>query len=215
MRFLKKPIKQNSYTLIEMLLVVSILSMVSLILFHTLCSGLNIWERSRKFIVEEDIAIFFDKIGQDLRNSFIFSKISFVGKETLVRFPTRIKIARPQDKEVLEQIGEVEYYFGPDKKSLFRRQLSYGQALNHDGTEQALRGDAGKERLLLSSVESVRFVYYFLEGNGAILKKETDAARPRGVTVEVEFLDGRRKRSLRKLINLPQEATTNDQAEKK
>lgn len=190
-------LKQNSYTLLEMLLVVSILSIVSLILFHALSSGLNIWERSRKFILEEDIAIFFDKIGQDFRNSFVFSKMSFVGKEALVRFPTRIKIFRSPDKEIFEQIGEVEYYFDSQEKSLFRRQLSYGQAL---------RGDPGQERLLLHPVESVRFVYYFLEGNGTVLKKATDLAMPRGVAVEVEFLDGRRKRSLRKLINLPIEA---------
>ncbi len=190
-------LKQNSYTLIEMLLVISILSMMSLILFHTLSSGLNIWERSRKFVVEEDIAIFFDKIGQDLRNSFFYSKMSFAGKENFIRFPTRIKVFRSQNEEIFEGIGKVEYYFDPNKKSLFRRQLSYGQAL---------RNDPGKERLLLHSVESVHFAYYFLEGNKSVLKREIDTAMPRGVAVEVEFLDGREKRSLRKLINLPAEA---------
>ena len=187
--------QQNSYTLIEMLLVVSILSMMGLALFHTLSSGLNIWERSRKFVVEEDIAIFFDKIGQDLRNSFYYSKMPFVGKGTLIRFPTRIKILRAQGEEILEGMGEVEYYFDLNKKSLYRRQLSYGQAL---------RGDSGKERLLLSSVEAVHFGYYFLEGEESVFKKEIDTRIPRGVAIEVQFLDGREKRSLRKLINLPQ-----------
>ena len=189
-------LKQNAYTLIEMLLVVSILSTMGLALFHALSSGLSIWERSRRFVVEEDIAIFFDKIGQDLRNSFPYSKMPFVGKGTLLRFPTRIKFSRAQDPEVQERMGEVEYSFDPIKKSLTRGQLSYGQAL---------RGDAGKERLLLTLVE-VHFVYYFLEGDKAVLKKEIDAAMPRAVAIEVEFLDGRQKRILRKLVNLPQEA---------
>ena len=189
-----KSLKQNAYTLIEMLLVVSILAMMSLALFHALSSGLNIWERSRKFVVEGDIAIFLDKIGQDLRNSFPYSKMPFVGKGTLLRFPTRIRTFRAQDEEILERMGVVEYYFDSGKKSLIRRQFSYGQAL---------RGDPGKERLLLSSV-SVHFAYYFLEGNEAVLKKEIDTAMPRAVAIEVEFLDGREKRSWRKLINLPQ-----------
>lgn len=188
---------QKAYTLIEMLLVVSILSMISLALFHTLSGALNIWERSRRFVVEEDIAIFFDKIGGDLRNAFPYSKMSFIGKSTLLRFPTRVQTFRAQEEEIFQGMGEVEYYFDSGKKSLFRRQLSYGQAL---------RGDPGKERRLLNSVESVHFVYYFLEGNESVVKKETDAAMPRGVAVEVVFVDGREKRSLRKLINLPTEA---------
>ena len=190
-----KILKQNSYTLIEMLLVVSILAMMSLSLFHALSSGLSIWERSTGFVVEEDIAIFLDKIGEDLRNSFPYSKMPFVGKGTLLRFPTRIRTFRAQDQEILERMGEVEYYYDLEKKSLFRRQLSYGQAL---------RGDAGKERLVLSAV-LVHFAYYFLDGNEAVLKEGIDTAMPRAVAIEVDFLDGRQKRSFRKLINLPQE----------
>ena len=189
----RNDMRRNSYTLIEMLLVASILSTISLAVFHALSSGLNIWERSRKFVVEEDIAIFFDKIGEDLRNSFSYSKMPFAGKETLLRFPTHIKISRAQDEEILEGMGEVEYYFDPDKKSLTRRQLSYGQAL---------RGDAGKERLVLSAA-LVHFAYYFLEGNEAVLKEEIGTTMPRAVAVEVDFIDGRQKRTFRKLINLP------------
>lgn len=200
--------KKNSYTLIEMLLVVSILSMMGLALFHALSSGLNIWERSRRFVIEEDIAIFFDKIGQDLRNSFFYSKMPFAGKSTLLRFPTRLKFPRAQDEELQEGLGEVEYYFDSTRKSLLRRQLSYGQALYRDGTGQALRGDAGKERIMLRSVESVHFVYYFLEGNEVVSKKEIEDAMPRAVAIAVEFQDGQRKRSLHKLINLPTEAKT-------
>ena len=186
---------KKSFTLIELLLVVSILAMISLALFNSLADGLKIWERSRKFVVHEDVAILFDKIGGDLRNCFSYSKIPFVGKVNRIRFAARVKDLKTMDQNQLaEKIGGVEYYFDSTQKSLYRRQASYGRAL---------KGEFREGRALLNSVESLRFSYYYAQGKEIILKEEADSL-PRAVGVEVQFWDGHTKQSVRKLINLPQ-----------
>ena len=187
---------KKSFTLIELLLVVSILAMISLALFNTMANGLKIWERSRKFVVQEDVAIFFDKFSQDLRNCFLYSKIPFVGKANRIRFATRVKsLKNLEGDHWAEKMGEVEYYFDLTKKNLYLRRASYGQAL---------RGEFDTERSLIKAIESVRFSYYYAQGNEIVLKDEADSLIPRAVGVEVQFWDGHTKQSLRKLINIPQ-----------
>ena len=187
---------RKSFTLIELLLVVSMLSMVSLALFNTMANGLKIWDRSRKFVVEEDAAIFFDKIGYDLRNCFAYSKIPFVGKENRIRFATRVRNTREDVNQWIEKMGAVEYYFDFASKKLYRRQASYGQAINGNFTE---------ERDLLKAIDSVKFSYYYAQENQlAVNNQITESMIPEAIGIEIEFWEGGFKHSLRKLVNLPQ-----------
>ena len=179
----------QAFTLVEAVLIVSILSVIGLALFHSFSDGIKIWERSRQFFAEEDVAIFFDKIEHDLKNCFFYSQIPFEGKEERLRFATRVKAFQPG-----EGMGSVEYYFDPFKQNIYRREANYGQAL---------KNYFSKERLLASHLQSVRFFYYSAESHESNFQDQLNDVIPRAILIEVEFLDRRGLRVLKKMINIP------------
>lgn len=190
----------KGFTLIEVVLVVSLISMVGLAVYHSIANGLRIWERSQRFVGEEDIAIFFDKLSQDLHNAFPYSLISFEGKEDSMSFPTIVRT--PADKkrssrrqDYVDQIGQVKYYFDFMHHSLFRQQANYSQALNRK---------FGRKQLLATPVQSVRFSYYYDVEDELDIKGPEEGELPSAVQVEVELFDTTgQKTTMMRLIPIP------------
>ena len=112
----KKKKFNNAFTLIEMILVVSLISLVGLASFRTIANGLSVWEQSLQIGVEEDLAIFLDKITRDLRNSYKYSLLKFDGTKRTISFPTIVHTREDRRKNYgrlryVDRMGKVEYYF--------------------------------------------------------------------------------------------------------
>ena len=192
---------RDGFTLIEMLIVVSLFSLVSLAIYTSIASGLNVWDRSRGRIIEEDIAIFFDKISMDLRNSFFYSKIEPVGSKNRFSFPCRVWV--PADSrlglakgEYVEQLGKVEYFFDRNKHQLIRRIANYSQAL---------ADDYGSSQALLNRVEDVYFRYFYFWDNKEVeAYKIENGVLPSRVKACVVISDPcGNKRTISKYIDVP------------
>ena len=54
----------KGFTIIETILVASIMSIIALTLYNAIANGLKVWDRAHKFLVEEDIALFLDDVAQ-------------------------------------------------------------------------------------------------------------------------------------------------------
>lgn len=191
--------KKLGVTFIEMLLVVSLLSMIGLTIYQSIAGGIKIWEKSQRFIIDEDVAIFLDKISQDLRNSLNYSLISFKGRETKIIFATIVLTAADKHATVTEgyihQIGQVEYSFDKIQSSLLRRQANYSQATDEE---------FGPQRVMVSPLHSVRFSYYYGTNGGTEIKRKAEGAMPSAVKVEIEFLEETGKmREVVRLIPVP------------
>ena len=150
-------VNKVGFTLVEVLLVVSLIAVIGAALYHTLSNGLKIWDRSQRFVIEEDILIFLDKIGQDVRNIFTYSQIGFEGKESYFAFPTTVRILADSKSdftkgEYINQIGRVKYYFDKRKNRIGRKQANYSQALE---------GIFKENKVLCNSVTSLEFRYYY------------------------------------------------------
>src|SRR3989338_2632588 len=74
-RFNPHMLSKKSFTLIEMLLVTSLMAMIGLAVYHSLVNGMKIWDASTRYTAEEDVALFFDKISQDIRSATNYSLI--------------------------------------------------------------------------------------------------------------------------------------------
>jgi len=192
-------LNRHGMTIIEMLIVVSLVSMISLALYHSLINGLKVWEESRRLIIEEDVAIFLDKLSQDLRNVSQYSKITIEGNEYRFSFPTIVRTQAdaysglPKDAYV-DQLGKVEYYYDILKDSIFRRQANYSQAMNERFQPS---------QLLAKSIERFNFRYYYLTRDGKMTSVDVLDVCPSGVEVEVEFFDKQGLRVMRKYIDIP------------
>ena len=185
---------KKGFTLVEAVLVVSILSVVGIALFHAFSDGMKIWKRTRTFNAGEDIAIFFDKIEVDLKNAFSYPGLSFRGREEYVHFSTRIKLPDPDGGGIGEQIGEVEYAFDPAQNTIVRKEAVYGRALENSFSRQ---------RVLAAAIHSLRFSYYYAQEGTPQFKDSADQFLPAAVKVEVELLDEQGTRVLKKFINVP------------
>jgi len=191
--------KQRGMTLLEILIVVSLISIISIVLFSSLATGLRVWERSRRSLIEQDIVIFLDKISQDIRNSFIYSLIPFQGGEDRLSFPTIVYIpADPysglSEGTYVDQIGKVEYYFEILDKGLYRRAANYSQAISDL---------YGTPRKLVEIIDQLKFHYYYLSEKGELYSRATLEGVPLGVEISVVFSDSLGERVMRKYIDVP------------
>ena len=195
-RFLNK---KTAMTLAEILIVVALISLVSVAIYNALTNGLKVWNRSRSLIVEEEVAVFFEKITEEARNGFPFSLIPFEGNELRFAFPTRIKTLvdqkrRGQDEEYVEQVGRIEYYFDPTKDTLFKRTSVYGQAVNYQTAE-------AKEAL--TGISDFRFRYDYITDHETLYSQEVLDVLPVSVEITVKFMDRGKEKTLSKTVDLP------------
>jgi prepilin-type N-terminal cleavage/methylation domain-containing protein len=196
--FFKKR-RQSAFTLVEMLLAVSILAAVTVSLYQALSHGLRVWERSRQLSVEEDVMIFFDKLATDLRNSFDFSLFDFEGGSGRIVFSTVISVPMGKGAEetvfFADQIGRVEYGLDSMSNAIYRRQANYGQAI---------KGGFGAVKILARPVKSITFQYFKRGQNALSLQKLDRKKLPDAVEVSVEYKDSRGNlQVMTRLINLP------------
>jgi len=185
-------------TFIEITLVISLIALISLALYKAFSNGLRVWEKSRELIVEEDIAIFFDKFAQDLRNTYVYSTQYFLGDISRVSFPAFVwqkQMNRPgRDSDYKDQMGQVEYFLDITRKSIVRRSANYSQAQ---------MGSFEAEQLLVTPVESLQLRYYYLTEDGEMFSEQVLETVPSGIEVSVVVDDQRGKRELKRYFNIP------------
>jgi hypothetical protein len=189
---------KKSFTLIEMLMVTSLLAVTGLAIYHSLVNGIKVWQISNRHTQEEDIAIFFDKVSQDLHNAFPFSLIKFDGKENKFSFATNVRTLKDRwdpNPEYINQIGRVEYQFNKPNGTLSRRQANYGQAVNDK---------FDPSRPVVRLVKDVKFAYYVVDGDKIVAKKRTSDQWPVGILIEITFADqGEQDNIMSKFITIP------------
>lgn len=195
---------RRSFTVAEMTLVVSLLAMIGLAVNQSVVNGVKLWGAARHLSVEEDVFIFLDRLGMDLRNAFQFSLIAFDGAEAELVFPTVVRTRQDrvivgQQEAYCEQIGRVEYVFDKAQGTVTRRQANYGQAL---------QSKFGAERVLASSVEGVSFSYLYATDGELVWEDEGRGFLPLAVRVEVKFKEyNGDTREFARLLDIPLSGT--------
>ena len=126
--------KHRGFTLTEILLVSCMFAVISLAVFNAFSNGFKLWARGQHVMVEGDMAIFLDRIAEDMRQTVLISGIPFKGEATQVSFPAII--LAPTDSNgsragegAGSQLGAIRYTYDPSEKKVTRAQATYGQAL--------------------------------------------------------------------------------------
>ena len=180
------------FTLMEMLLVTTLVSVIGLAVFSALNNGLKLWARGIGLGHEGELAIGLDKIGEDLRLTVPVSGIAFKGTGARCAFPAIV--LTPADKKgsraeerIINQIGAVEYRFEPAEGKIIRRQANYGQALKKQW---------GQDYEIASGLEEVTLGYYFAGDKRFLARPEADEKIPAGVMVKALLRSDREQRRL-------------------
>lgn len=193
------PNARRGFTLIEILLTVSLVSLCSLAIYHVFAGGVKLWARSQYFAVEEDVAIFLDKFSEDLRNSFYYKGINFKGMQGQLTVPAFVTTQADErsldaDEGPVTQIGAVKYYYDYETHTIHRAQANYSQALN---------GRFADDRVLVKSVTGLRFIYYIPGAEGVDPYNKMEDVIPSAVYVEIKYNDGRSEQQTGRFISIP------------
>lgn len=142
-----RPKHRRGFTLIEVVIVAAMSAVVALAIYSTLSNGLRIWKRINTGMPREDTAIFFDKLGSDVRNAFICARSAFSGGRDMMKIPTRVAAPWLRAKTA----GTVSYVYDAGAKTLYRSRQNYSQLyLENDGLRVAS----------VTNVDAVEFRYY-------------------------------------------------------
>lgn len=193
-------LKSRAFTLIEVLLVSVLISVISLAIFRCFANGLKLWGRAQRLNNEVEVAIFLEKIADDLRSTVNMSGLDFKGTISKVSFPSIVRTkADPKSARVEEvlinQIGKIEYYYDFSKHAIFRRQANYSQALKDKWQIQ--------DSPVVSDIDSLEFHYDIASQKDFSLKSETRGGIPLGIMVDVHYSDRSGQHQLKRYIPIP------------
>lgn len=194
---MKTPKRQNraAFTFVEMLIVTSILAVVSLAIYAAFNNGVKIWQKINAQTHEEDLNIFFGKFTTDLKNSFRFTEIDFLGESDELQFSTLVNSRRLGKRTA----GEVIYSYDSMRGIISREERDYSAIYrDEDGEITRLAGD----------IDSLEFRYYFYDADvdEYIWLDEWDEEEgriPLAVKVELKVGDGAETVKFVKTVDIP------------
>lgn len=189
----------RGFSLIEILMVVSLVTMISIAIFGVFQSGISALERVTVSSPEEDIQIFFEKFSRDLQNTFHYTGINFRGEGETIRFPT-VMITRTElggDSG----IGRATYSYDASEDAIVRLTENMSDLFQEKSDEPVP---------VLRKVRSLKFQYYEFdlaqktfqwldEWNDEDTKK-TDLL---AVKLEMELEDEGQTRTITKTVAIP------------
>ncbi len=175
--------RRAAFTLMEMLLVTTLIAVISVAVFQAFNNGLKLWARGVRLDNQGNTSIMLDKMGEDLRRAVLVTAIPFNGLSMRFSFPAVISAQADKNgsragEGLIEQLGAVEYRYEPAEGKIFRRQALYGQAL---------KGQWGGDMEVASGLENVLFQYYFPGKKGFALSAQADGVLPEGVSIAIRF----------------------------
>lgn len=173
--------KTDGFTLMEMLVVVSLFSIVALVLYSNFAGGVRVFTRLNQSAGGEDLSIFLDKLNRDFQNAFAFSDLPFEGKDSQVVFTTQIHAAAPLGGE--RSVGRMTVYYDPESNTIFSRK---------EDMSQIFQEKVGTPSPLLRGVQDLQLSYFEFDPleKSYVWIKEWDpenAKTPLPVAVRIEM----------------------------
>ena len=147
--------KPKGFTLIELLMVAVMLGIVGLAIVATFGGGLKIFYRVESHTAtQSEVLLSLEKMEKDLKNTFAFKGMDFIGEAKKVTFPATLRTVFAKNK-ITESLGLVSYYRDDshNMRTLSREEKTYIQAAQKENPE---RGDI----MTLAPIEDIQFQYF-------------------------------------------------------
>ncbi len=197
------PRRKPGLTLVELLVVLSLLTLVIGAVIATLTGGFQVWERAQALGMHGQWAqVVFEQIRGDLSNARAFDPIGFKGEYDGFSFPTlvRVQLAQGDVQQEVEELGRVGYFWNSADRTLYRSRHSYRVVRRYSVKDLA--------HPVLMEVTRARFHYYgFNPEQGAYdwSDRWEKPALPLAVKMEISYPNGptHQERTQAVLIPLP------------
>ncbi|MBP9866231.1 MAG: prepilin-type N-terminal cleavage/methylation domain-containing protein [Candidatus Omnitrophica bacterium] len=189
----------RGFSLIELLVVCTIVSFLGTVLYATFYQGVNLWKRSQVDRGEFRDLFFAERLTQDLRSAFTFSGQKIQGRAGEFNFYTLLSgsdLGLQKETSSLLFPCAVRYYFNTSTRQVTREVQSYSQILT-----------GAKERIRTSTVfegpQRVEWMFMGRNKTASILWQTTwqKDYLPNAVKLSIEY-EGQ-KQSFIRIINIP------------
>ena len=143
------PLKAGGYSLLELLLVLTLLPVVFFAVYSNFSTGFKVWARVVRATPQEDLDIFYTKTRRDLQSMRRLSSVVFEGDREEISFAASVE-ARP---ELGGQygLGQVRLFYDKDSRTVLREVKDYSEVY---------RGSPGTQSVLLKNVTSFELAYF-------------------------------------------------------
>ena len=146
----------SGFTLIEMLVSLSLLGAVSATTVAILSGGVRVWQRAGGGAwTTQHVQVAWDEIQRDLRQARHFSLLPFAGRSDLVAFAALVDVEEMNDEHQLithTELGRIGYYADLHRRLLCRSSVPFRDAERHRVRESCSP--------VLADVRRVRLRYY-------------------------------------------------------
>ena len=183
-----KPRSRSAFSLVELLVALSLMAAVGMTAFAVLAGGMRLWERGEgSGVRERQVNLALEQIRRDLSRVRLFKFVPLDGRYDQVSFCSMVPVTYKQDSKEFEvrELGRVAYLFNSSQHSLCRSACSY-RFMRRTGVRDGCRPVA-------DGLEGARFSYYKLdeEGNGSWSSSWDDEEEglPLAVKVELSYRD--------------------------
>ncbi len=181
--------KNYAFTLIEILVSVTIVSLVGVALYSIFANGINAWRKgSENKDYARKIRLVSEKMTGEIRNVFEFSMIAFEGEEDFFMFPALIPTTEDQDGDMIteySQVGRIAYFYDNKKDAFCKEVRTLPEALNEE--------EIGDGEVLIEGVSGLEINYCYLDNLSGEYKwkedwnKEEQDSMPQALSVKISF----------------------------
>jgi hypothetical protein len=195
-------VKSKGVTLVELVLVSSLIAIAGLGIYKALTSGIDVWLWQKANRSNAQMVMFFERFSSDLRNAMNISDDDFSGDIETISFYihspeyiTQDNVISTVDEEYRhDSILKIEYVYLPEQRSIHRRAYKYQGK------------DPVSDINVLHNVLNAGFLYYLpgtktLELTG---RNKWKGVMPNAVASIVTLMDRYgNKKEYKKIINIP------------
>ena len=187
--------RRAGFTLLELLSTTALMVVIGAALYAVLSNGIDVWKRTNEEILEEKVSIFFEKIAKDMRNTFSYKGVEFLGEQDSVSFPTLV-ISPLSHPNLVANVGKVNYFF--DKKTQTVKVVKFDISGLYTGK--------GREEVLLKNVKLLKFRFYSYDPQGKEYfwyKNWQKGTFPLAVGVEIIIVRSEKEFKFERVIQIP------------
>ena len=173
---------KRGFTLIEILVVVTLLAMTAFAITTSFIQGIKIYDRFNGMQEEEEKIFFIEHLTRDLKNGTNYSRIVWSASKDYLSFPSIAAEAGEGSGITGGLPVGISYQFNPERKEIFRTESNFPYDPDHTSRRVAATG-----------IHSLKFD----------LLRDSEESMPSRVTVTLEYGDAAHPKILKKLIMIP------------
>jgi len=189
------------YTLVELLVTLSLMTFVFSVLFSMMSGGMRVWERLKCGVKQEhEIYLAFSEVKRGLHAYQPFEGIPFKGEHDQMSFASLVVVSPANSDAVTLEPGRRIFYFDKSRKALCQSDRPFRGARRESRV--------GNCKVLAEDIENVEFHYYVYNtgSKGFVWHSSwSDKQPPVAVKMELDYVEPCSEKKSRKefLVSIP------------